>query len=174
MFVVCFVQSSMNIKHSCKWMGNVSKMHLYFSWTTAYPAPGNAEKIKSWKTQYQNSHYHSKCVLLESIFRSNVLLISKPSSQTKQDATLTQTSSALLLSSDSVLNCTSCTRLKSCHLLTDCVPMRVYSMTLSAQWVRLLFLGCWAVRAAVVICLLSWLYVGLGTSCRSNKGDVVG
>lgn len=82
LFVVCFVQSSMNIKHSCKWMGNVSKMHLYFSWTTAYPAPGNAEKIKSWKTQYQNSHYHSKCVLLESIFRSNVLLISKPSSQT--------------------------------------------------------------------------------------------
>lgn len=60
----------------------MSKMHHYFSWTTAYPAPGNAEKTKSWKTQYQNSHYHSKCVLLESIFRSNVLLISKPSSQT--------------------------------------------------------------------------------------------
>lgn len=128
------------------------------------------KKTKSWKTQYQNCHYYSKCVLLEFIFRSNVLLISKPSSQ----AALTQTSSALLLSSDSVLNCTSCTRPKSCHLLTDCVPVRVYSMSLSAQWVRLLFLGCWAVWAAVVICLLSWLYVGLETSCRSNDGDVVG
>lgn len=104
---------------TCKWTAIMSILLLYFSWTAAYAVPGNVEKIK---TQFQNSHYRSKYVLLQSILRSNALLKSSalhtdnsssslcdffplfyhPTVKIRRDA---HTNSTELLSLDSVLNC---------------------------------------------------------------------